>query len=427
MFLPPLIAVAAACQQPPSCDEIGLTAQPSAHMPTVLTATWSGAGTAVSWSVDGTTHTAVAQDQEPRSVAIVGPGAQASVWLGVDAGGGVVCEAVAVTGSLPGTPPVLTSATHGETDPAPWLVATVLSPEPAVLIAERTTGEVVWYLPLDGDTISNVAAPYGGGLGHDVIARDMAFSTSELRVAAADGTVTDVVELVRGHHGWTETPAGLVYLSNTIRQVWVDEEGADVPVVGDAVRRIDDSGDHVLFDLFDHLEVTPGTTWDREFYPGGFDWTHASGLWADDQHVLVSLRGHPGVLEIREGDLVRHLGAGGTHPVDLAEGELNAPHSPSLTPQGTVLLFTYDSRGDHAVELSIEADRAVETWQHGRLDGLHTGSNGLATRLDGGNTLVGWTGDGVVREVGPQGDIRWELHTDGATFSHVAVLHSLPW
>lgn len=100
-------------------------------------------------------------------------------------------------------------------------------------------------------------------------------------------------------------------------------------------------------------------------------------------------------------------------------GTLDAPHHPTLTPEGNILIFDNGrSRGWSRV-LEFDPDSAETRWEH---RGFFTDIRGSAQRLASGNTLVTVSQSGLVFEVTPEGERVWEWRNplrDGDSRRHV--------
>ncbi len=92
-------------------------------------------------------------------------------------------------------------------------------------------------------------------------------------------------------------------------------------------------------------------------------------------------------------------------------------HGAHLTDQGTLLLSTADADGAEAgetlareYELDLEQEQLRQIWSFGAGQGIYAEELGEAHRLPGGNTLHNYGTARHLREIGPQGELLWELH-----------------
>ena len=88
-------------------------------------------------------------------------------------------------------------------------------------------------------------------------------------------------------------------------------------------------------------------------------------------------------------------------------GDLDAPHHPTLTPEGTILIFDNGRRRGWSRVLEIDPHSGEQTWEY-RADGFFSEVRGGAQRLPGGTTLITESERGRVFEVTREGEIVWE-------------------
>lgn len=134
---------------------------------------------------------------------------------------------------------------------------------------------------------------------------------------------------------------------------------------------------------------------------------------AKDDTVLLSFPGPSIVVEVdrKTGDVVGQYGnLEGSYAFVPSGWLFQFPHSPTITPQGTLLVSTHLPEfpfgspigpNQHAFE-EFEIDRAAATltlkWSYSEAPEF-AASKGFALRLAGGNTLVNYGSGGVIREV----------------------------
>ncbi|MCP3919274.1 MAG: hypothetical protein GY711_27355 [bacterium] len=107
------------------------------------------------------------------------------------------------------------------------------------------------------------------------------------------------------------------------------------------------------------------------------------------------------VLDASDGAVLWHWGP----------GELDAPHMPSLTPDGTILVFDNGRHRGWSRVLEVDPRAKAITWQW-RADppeSFYTELRGSAQRLANGNTLVCESERGRAFEVTRGGEIVWEF------------------
>jgi hypothetical protein len=159
--------------------------------------------------------------------------------------------------------------------------------------------------------------------------------------------------------------------------------------------------------------------WGTPYYNDGEDWTHANGLYAraSDGSLLLSLAGLNMVAEV-DGDTGEINWTVLGSQVTPSDAAFALQHSPSWTPDGTLLIFANES---HQREFSWVGeytfhgeDGLQEIWSAGLDEELHTAALGHAARHADGNTLVAYGTIGVVREFSPSGSVLREISYDAS-------------
>jgi len=114
------------------------------------------------------------------------------------------------------------------------------------------------------------------------------------------------------------------------------------------------------------------------------------------------------LLCLRNVDLVLALDpAGGEVLWSYGPGELEAPHHPTVTPEGHVLLFDNGRRRGWSRVLEVAPETGEVVWEY-RAEGFFSDVRGAAQRLPNGNTLITESERGRVFEVTPGGEVVWE-------------------
>jgi len=92
-------------------------------------------------------------------------------------------------------------------------------------------------------------------------------------------------------------------------------------------------------------------------------------------------------------------------------GELAQPHHPSLTPDGTILIFDNGRYRDYSriVELQPAEGRIVLEYQADPPSSFHSTTRGSAQRLANGNVLIAESNSGHAFEVTRQGGVVWDF------------------
>ena len=129
------------------------------------------------------------------------------------------------------------------------------------------------------------------------------------------------------------------------------------------------------------------------------------------------------LISIRELDLVAFV-APDTWSVRWSWGadELEGQHHPTLTDQGTLVIFDNGTRSHHSRVIEVDPTSGEIVWQYG--DGaegqeLRSWRRGGSQKLPNGNVLIMESNKGHVFEVTPQGETVWRYYNpfmkDGGT------------
>ncbi len=92
------------------------------------------------------------------------------------------------------------------------------------------------------------------------------------------------------------------------------------------------------------------------------------------------------------------------------EGELEEPHHPTMTAEGTILIFDNGTRRQYSRVIEIDPLTGERRWEY-RGDppsSFYSARKGSAQRLENGNTLICEGDRGRTFEVTPGGEIVWE-------------------
>ncbi len=292
-----------------------------------------------------------------------------------------------------------------------------------LLVALDAEGEVVWYHQLDV-CFSDFTQLQNGNilyltLDHHIIEIDLLGNVvASWRSAGSpfpprsDDVIA--VDTQSFHHFIDELPNGNLIAFSTVAQViddyWSSETDPDAPrkrkkVMGDEIIEFQRDGTIVwrwnTFDWLDPYRMgyeAMHIYWLLHGFPDHVDWAHGNGVCLDeaDDSLIVSLRHQDALLKIdrQTGEIKWILG----EPTDWSEDlrkKLFQPedgmrwpyhtHSPSITPQGTILLFdngNYRARPfkpafppsqsySRAVEYAIDTDKMTvrQVWESDTVDG----------------------------------------------------------
>ena len=284
-----------------------------------------------------------------------------------------------------------------------------------MLMALDAVGDVVWYYRTDS-RISDFEKLDNGNL---------AFLTADNRLLEIDWLGNTVrswyaarrpqgpaegvpVDAQTFHHEIDELPNGNIVVLGTewkeIDGYYTSETDPDAPrkrqkVMGDVIHEFERDTGRIVWEwrAFDHMDPfrigyeTISPYWIRRGFPDTVDWSHANNLLYDasDDSLIVNFRYQAAAVKIDRAtrEIIWIFGEPSgwgalSDKVLQADGDVRWPyhqHSPSPTPQGTLLLFdngNYQARPfdpplpieetwSRAVEYAIDEDRRTvrEVWQ----------------------------------------------------------------
>lgn len=269
-----------------------------------------------------------------------------------------------------------------------------------MLAALDEAGEVVWYYRVNS-RISDFEKARNGNI---------LFCTADFRLMEIDwlgNTVNQwyaknspeghdegiAVDVLTFHHEIDELPDGnILVLSSEVKEIdsyYTSEYDAQAPrkrqkVMGDVIIEFDRQSGEVVWEwrAFDHLDPfrigfeTFSNYWVRRGFPETVDWSHANNLLYDesDDSLLVNFRYQAAAMKIdRKTKEILWIFGEPTGWGDLSEkllqpeGAIEWPyhqHSPSVTPNGTLLLYNngnYEARPFRKpADVEATYSRAVE-------------------------------------------------------------------
>jgi hypothetical protein len=292
-----------------------------------------------------------------------------------------------------------------------------------LLVALDAAGEVVWYHQMD-ICFSDFTQLRNGNilyltLDHHIVEIDLLGNVvASWRSAGSpfpprsDDVIS--IDTLSFHHFIDELPNGNIIAFSTVAQVidnyWSSEEDPNAPrtkkkIMGDEIVEFQRDGTVVwrwkAFDWLDPYRMGYESFyiyWLMHGFPDYVDWTHGNGLWLDesDDSLIISLRHQDALFKIdrKSGEIKWILG----EPTDWSESlqkKLFQPeagmrwpyhtHAPSITPQGTILLFdngNYRARPfappfppgksySRAVEYAIDPDKMTvrQVWESDTAEG----------------------------------------------------------
>ncbi len=401
-----------------------------AEVPTVLEVSWEAEGD--SYVEYGTTsaygRVSPTESGASHRVPLYGLPPRTEVhWRAVTVGVGEA-TGVTQTGAVAGGFPTITITVDepGRSEEGVWFgsLFEFFGHTPRVGGFDRATGELVWaYAGTDGMT--SVNAQFVDGT-NDVYFNQFNASFSvdngNIRRVTLGGDVVGEWYTPLAHHMFEQLPDGKIAFQSLDTRPWTDPEtGQTDDVASDSVMELDptDGTTTEIFNVWDWLEPTWNRHWDDvSIYPGVVDWTHGNAIKysPDTGEYLLSL-GHADILMAfgrDDGQLRAMYGAEGV-PVAVDSLAFDYQHDPTWTDAGTLTMFStnLDAHASGAIEYELRDGELHEIWSHDVHDGdLQAIALGQVTRLPGGNTLVAYGAEGVMREVDPEGRVVWEAVSD---------------
>ncbi|RME23912.1 MAG: hypothetical protein D6798_12510 [Deltaproteobacteria bacterium] len=136
----------------------------------------------------------------------------------------------------------------------------------------------------------------------------------------------------------------------------------------------------------------------------------------ESDSILWSMWDSDAVVEVDRGtgQVLRHWGMlDGAWDFDPPDAGFDKQHWPNFTPAGTLLVSTHtiDGTAHRFREYALDEDAEVlrQVWSTGEGVDLFPIHHGEAVRLPGGQTLLNYGTEGVIRELGADGSLAWEL------------------
>ncbi len=325
------------------------------------------------------------------------------------------CVGAFTTDNLPPQLPELsvTRSDDAAMDDAVLLLGTLMGATSAVFIIDRQ-GRFRWHRIIDDGALTSDVHIVSDAILHNRYDQERIEDIGAVAATTLLGEPDEEIRTAWGHHVFAPlADGGLAWPALDIR-AWSDpDSGETLDVVGDRILTTDGE----VFSIWDVAEPELDTGTEQGFYELGYDWSHANALQATDDGFLLSLGHLDAVYDITATGAV----AATYHPDDVIAGTPWCfQHDANLTPDGTLLLVSHESDATVAREYAIGDDGLTEVWS---VAGPLSGFLGQARRLDNGNTLVGFGGKGLLREITPDGEIAWQLEAGlGSWFGNVTLL-----
>lgn len=402
-----------------------------ADVPTVATATWREgcADPASAWVEVGldTEYGMIARARESAD-----GGCEAVMWgmkaatpyhyravEEVDGELVAAADALLLTGPVPNSLPIVRATIHEPDRVEPgFLLTQLLTTPPAAVILDRD-GDYVWWnqedegfmpglfrlqMSRDRETLL-FQRPSEGPNFQDMGQLVFVAPTGEIEYAVPGSASSS--------HDFDELPDGRVAI--------IRSHGQTVPdgrtVYGDRIMELAEDGTETqVWTVWDWVEHDP-EVFTPELYGG--DWSHANILRYDEaqDRYYISMRNFNAVwgIERATGEVVWRFG-GDTSDYATADGStaLTAlQHGFQILDDGIVVHDngTRDVLSSRAVEYTLDDDRgeAEQVFEYVPDPPYFNYALGDLLRHDNGNTLVAFSMGGLVHEVGPDGELLWEM------------------
>lgn len=291
-------------------------------------------------------------------------------------------------------------------------------------------GRVVWYSPGNpGQTIVRARPRRDGrGVVYGETGAKNEGSTPTLRWVNWQGQVEKKLELPNFTHDFIELSDGtLLYTLNDIRHL----DGYDIPVWGNALAIWSpDAETRIVWSTWD--DWVPGT--DGLVAADG-EWTHANAMDinADETIATLGFRNVSTIVQIdlASGERIWQLG-GEQSDFDYAEpGDRTDNQHQFQWVEDELFIFDNRSPPFNSRGLALSFDEttgiASKTWQWERDPGLWSYVLGDIHRREDDSSMLVFTSAGVIDDIDPEGEVRWELAGSlGTSLSYVTPVDSLP-
>ena len=253
------------------------------------------------------------------------------------------------------------------------------------------------------------------------------------RVRAVGGVGGDLHELELTDEGTALIP---VYEAVKADLSPVHAFYSDGEVVDNVIQEIDVATGELLWEWhsIDHVPITDSYAGPPQKTRFPYDYFHLNSIDVDtDGNLLVSARNTWAVYKIdrKTGEVLWRFG-GTASDFALGDGVRFAwQHDARRQPDGTITLFDNESMpkvGEHSRVLRLAVDEAarrvtlVKALTHP--EGLLVSAEGNAQALPNGHTLVGWGIGRRVSELGPDGELLFDVALPSDTDTYRAYRHA---
>ncbi len=301
--------------------------------------------------------------------------------------------------------------------------------EASTLVIFDELGRVVWYHQgRKGHRILRVRLlPDRSGLRYAEIETVPEPETSALVTVSWSGEELSRVEIPGFTHDFVDTPEGdAMCIVLDIRQ-----GRGELDVLGDAIEPVTADGPgEPIWSIWDH--ATPPVDADMEQQV----WTHANAIdWDPDrQSYWLGLRELSQIVQVFP-DGTQGAQFGGTEPTWAIADPADATKFQHQFEFFGDELLVFDDRDPKTAEesrlmqytLDDAAGTATPTWEWHHPDHLQVITLGDVDRAADGSTLAVFSSSGVVVDLDPNGEIRWQLETEFASvIPYVVRVPDLP-
>ena len=341
------------------------------------------------------------------------------VVVTTDKGKELVCEGTLDVDAPPSGVPEYEVTTHeeGRTASNFVLISNAGQEDVGPAVLDRD-GNVVWYSEKD-DAIAHTQMEFLEGttdlvyMEQDVMHQDATLSA--LVTGTLDGEVLTHTPIEGAHHAFVQLPDGTLATLGVDVRDWTDPDTGDEEiVVGDTIIELAPDGTQTeVWTAWDSFEVIPHSGWDRPYYEGMRDWTHANAIDYDPEtdSYLVSLGAMSLVVEIERSTGEMGNVYGPTYSMFPDDSTVfNFQHGANWTDEGTLLLSTTNLY-THSIEYEVdrEANSLTQVWTYGLEEHIFAAALGEAERLDNGNTMVSFGMGSQLHEVADDGAVVWVM------------------
>lgn len=291
--------------------------------------------------------------------------------------------------------------------------------EDTVVVMDRSGAWTWWSQPEDGPrtVLSARIDPSDATVWYGAHETDFVETLGVAHQVSLDGSISESWEIERMHSGLVPLPeGGFAYLRKQSAQ-W---EGK-LLLYDEIWEHTPEGSERQVFSIYDHFEVELLCAHQNAHSPELgeiFDWTHANSLLlSDDQSAyFVMVRYFDAILKIdrASGELEWVLGGPyGDFDFEEEGDAFGHAHMSQQTPEGFLL---FDNRNHDPARVSRimryavdeEARTARVVWSYIPPEEYFNSLLGDAKLLPGGDYLISWSEQGLLRQVGPEGEVLWE-------------------